>query len=202
MKTSDLRNKLRHKLRNKLALVVGLSIIILSGVIVYASTTLILAVGTIPNSQLFDGPATVTVRTLTINPGEVLAWHYHPGYAFNVVKSGTLTVEDGCEGAEETLMPGQAFEEMEGHVHRAKNLSATEPVVVYNTFIVPQGKPTTVNLANNQRRCGPPSDADECKDDGWMKFTNPGSFSNQGECVDYVRHRARIILPVPPDPGP
>lgn len=74
MKASDLRNKLRHKLRNKLALVVGLSIIILSGVIVYASTTLILAVGTIPNSQLFDGPATVTVRTLTINPGEVLAW--------------------------------------------------------------------------------------------------------------------------------
>lgn len=127
---------------------------------------------------------------------------YHPGYAFNVVKSGTLTVEDGCEGAEETLTPGQAFEEMEGHVHRAKNLSATEPVVVYNTFIVPQGKPTTVNLANNQRRCGPPSDADECKDDGWMKFTHPGSFSNQGECVDYVRHRARIILPVPPDPGP
>ena len=31
-----------------------------------------------------------------------------------------------------------------------------------------------------------------------MKFTIR-SF-NQGECVDYVRQRARIILPVPPDP--
>jgi len=168
----------------------------LFGVIAYAATTVILAVGTIPHSEIFDGPATVTVRTLTIKPGEVLAWHYHPGYAFNVVKSGTLTVEEGC-GGEETLTPGQAFEELDGHVHRAKNLSATEDVVVYNTFIVPQGKPTTVNIPNNERRCGPPSNASECKDDGWMKFTQPRSFSNQGECIDYVRHRARIVLPVP-----
>ena len=83
-------------------------------------------------------------------PGETGAWHYHPGYAFNVVKSGTLTVEDGC-GGEETLTPGQAFEEMDGRVHRAKNLSATEDVVVYNTFIVPQGIPTTTrNIPGNE----------------------------------------------------
>ena len=107
----------------KRKLVIGISLgIMLLGVTVYSATTNILAVGTIPNSQLFDGPATVTVRTLTIAPGEMLAWHYHPGYAFNVVKSGTLTVEDGCGGDEETLTPGQAFEEMEGRVHRAKNV--------------------------------------------------------------------------------
>ena len=79
------------------------------------------------------------MRTLTIAPRESLQWHYHPGYAFNVVKSGTLTVEDGCGGEEATLIPGQAFEEMDGRVHRAKNLSQTDPVVVYNTFIVPVG---------------------------------------------------------------
>jgi quercetin dioxygenase-like cupin family protein len=193
-----------NHLRNRLALVVGLSIVILSGVIAYAATTLILAVGTIPHSELFDGPATVTVRTHTIKPGDVLAWHYHPGYAFNVIKSGTLTVEDGC-GGEETLAPGQGFEEMDGRVHRAKNLSLTEDVLAYNTFIVPQGKPTTVNILNNERRCGPPVNVDECKDEangGWAKFNHPRSFSNQGECVDYVRHRSRIILPVPEDPGP
>jgi Cupin domain len=134
-------------------------------------------------------------------PGEVLAWHYHPGYAFNVIKSGTLTVEDGC-GEEQTLTPGQAFEEMDGRVHRAKNLSPTEDVVVYNTFIVPQGRPTTVNIPNNERRCGPPSNVDECKDDGWAMFTHPRSFSDQGDCVQYVRHRPRIILPVPEDPIP
>ena len=188
-----------NQLRNKLVLIVGLSLIILSGVIAYASSTNVLAVGTIPNSQFFDGPATVTVRTLTINPGEVLAWHYHPGYAFNVVKSGHLTVEEGC-GGEVTLGPNEAFEEMDGHVHRAKNLDPTEPVVVYNTFIMPQGKPTTVNIPNNERRCGPPSDATECKDNGWTQFTQPNSFNNQGECVDYVRHRARVVLPVPEAP--
>ncbi len=188
-----------NHLRKKLALVVGLSILILSGVIAYAASSNVLAVGTIPNSQFFDGPATVTVRTLTIAPGEVLAWHYHPGYAFNVVKSGRLTVEEGC-GGEVTLGPGQGFEEMDGQVHRAKNLSATEDVVVYNTFIMPQGKPTTVNTPNNERRCGPPSNVNECKDDGWVNFSQPGSFGNQGECVDFVRHRARVLLPVPEDP--
>jgi quercetin dioxygenase-like cupin family protein len=183
-------------LRNKLALIVGLSIFILFGVIAYAASTLILALGTIPNSEFFDGPATVTVRTLTIAPGEVLAWHYHPGYAFNVVKSGALTVEDGC-GGEETLMPGDAFEEVDGRVHRAKNLSTTEDVVVYNTFIVPQGNPTTVNIPLNERRCGPPRTVSECKDDGWMNFTHPSSFSNEGDCTQYVIHRPRTVLPVP-----
>src|SRR5215208_4266966 len=157
----------------------------------------VLAVGTIPHSDLFDGPATVTVRTLTIKPGEVLAWHYHPGYAFNVVKSGTLTVEDGCGGPEETLLPSQAFEELEGHVHRAKNLSVTEDVVVYNTFVVPQGRPTTVNIPNNERRCGPPSNVEECKDGGWAQFTQPRSFSDQGDYVQYVRRRPRLVLPIP-----
>jgi quercetin dioxygenase-like cupin family protein len=182
-------------------LVIAISLgIILLGATAYASVTQLLAVGTIPQSELFDGPATVTVRTLTIKPGEVLPWHYHPGYAFNVVKSGILTVEDGCGGPDESLTPGQAFEEVEGHVHRAKNLSATEDVVVYNTFIVPQGRPTTVNIPNNERRCGPPSDVDDCKDDGWAKFTQPRSFSDQGDCVQFVRHRPRLVLPVPEDP--
>jgi len=185
--------------RKVLAIAICVGVVLL-GVTVYAATTNILAVGTIPDSQLFNGPATVTVRTLTINPGESLAWHYHPGYAFNVVKSGTLTVEDGCGGEQETLTPGQAFEEMEGRVHRAKNLSTTEPVVVYNTFIMPQGKPTTVNIPNNERRCGPPENVDECKNDGWLNFNHPQSFINQGQCIDFVRHRPRNTIPVPEDP--
>lgn len=187
----------RHRKLPAIAIFVGVALL---GFTVYSATTSILALGTIPDSQLFNGPATVTVRTLTIKPGEVLPWHYHPGYAFNVVKSGTLTVEEGCGGPEESLTPGQAFEEMEGHVHRAKNLSATEDVVVYNTFIMPQGKPTTVNIPGNERRCGPPSSVDECKNDGWLNFNHPQSFINQGQCVDFVRHRPRNTIPVPEDP--
>jgi quercetin dioxygenase-like cupin family protein len=189
--------KTRYRKVLAIAICVGVALL---GVTVYSSTTSILALGTIPDSQLFNGPATVTVRTLTINPGETLGWHYHPGYAFNVVKSGTLTVEDGCGGDLETLTPGQAFEEMEGRVHRAKNLSTTEPVVVYNTFIMPQGKPTTVNIPGNERRCGPPENVDECKNDNWMNFNLPQIFINQGQCVDFVKHRPRNTIPVPEDP--
>lgn len=187
-----------RRISKVVAIAISLGIVALS-ITVYSATTNILAVGTIANSQLFDGPATVTVRTLTIKPGESLAWHYHPGYAFNVIKSGTLTVEDGCGGGDEVLPTGQAFEEMDGRVHRAKNLTA-EDVVVYNTFIVPQGKPTTVNIPGNERRCGPPEDLDECKNDGWLKFDHPQAFINQGQCVDFVRHRPRNTIPIPEDP--
>ncbi len=183
----------------KISLFAGIGFLVMAGVVAYAATTLILAVGTIPDSDLVAGTATVTVRTLTINPGEVLPWHYHPGYAFNVVKSGVLTVEDGCSEENESLTPGQAFEETAGHVHRAKNLG-TEPVVVYNTFVIPQGRPTTVNIPNNERRCGPASYVDECKEGGWANFTHPAAFNNQGECVAYVRKRPRISLLVPEDP--
>ena len=181
--------------RNKKVLAVVAAISLLA-VGVYAATTVILAVGVIPESALVGGPATVTVRTLTIAPGETLAWHYHPGYAFNVVKSGALTVEEGCGGPEETLLPGDAFEEVEGHVHRAKNLG-TEPTVVYNTFLMPQGQPTTINIPNNERRCGPPSRVDDCLMDGWRIYDHPQSFESQGQCVKWVLHRPRTTIPAP-----
>ena len=191
-----------NPLRKKLALAVGLSVVILFGAVAYAATSNILAVGTMPHSEVIGGPATLTARQLLIPPSEVGGWHYHPGTLLSVVKRGAVTIEDGC-GGEETLTPGQAFEELDGRVHRAKNLSTTEDVVVYNTFIVPQGRPTTVNIPNNERRCGPPSNVNECKDDaydGWTKFTHPRSFSNQDDCIQYVLQRPRIVLPVPEDP--
>jgi len=175
-------------------LAIGLAVAIFSTA-VYAAVTVILAVGTIPESELFGGPATVTVRTLTINPGESLAWHYHPGYAFNVVKSGVLTVEEGC-GGEQTLNPGDSFEEMQGEVHRAKNLG-TDPVVVYNTFIMPQGQPTTINIPNNERKCGPPVTKDDCKADGWMNYDHPQTFDSQGGCIKWVLQRPRVTIPAP-----
>jgi quercetin dioxygenase-like cupin family protein len=167
-----------------LVTVVALGVALL-GVPAYSSVSEIIAVGTIPHSELFDGPATVTVRKLTIDPGEILTWHYHPGRAYSVVLSGTLTAEDGC-GGEQVLTPGQSFEEVSGRVHRAKNLGMV-PVVVINTFIVPQGSPTTIQLPNNQRLCGPPESAEECKNGRWMNFTHPRPFSSKGDCIQYVK---------------
>jgi quercetin dioxygenase-like cupin family protein len=180
------RSKMRmNPLRNKVVLVVGFSIVILFGVTAYASIVNILAVGTIPNSEVLGGPATVTFRTIALAPGEVSGWHYHPGPVVNVVTRGTVTVEDGC-GGEESFIPGQAFETMGGRIHRAKNLG-TEETFEYNTFIIPPGNPLTVNIPNNQRLCGPVRTVNECKENGWMNFTYPHAFNNQGECVSFVQ---------------
>jgi quercetin dioxygenase-like cupin family protein len=136
----------------KVRVVLGVLSIVLLGIAGHSAVSNIVAVGTIPHSDISDGPATVTVRQFLVAPGETLQWHYHPGHAYNVIRRGTLTVEDGC-GQVETFRAGEAFEETEFHVHRAMNLG-TEEVEVYNTFIIAAGNPTTMNIPNNERRCG------------------------------------------------
>ena len=66
---------------------------------------------------------------------------------------------------------------------------------MHKTFIVPQEK-TKSNIPGNESRCGPPRDVNEYKDDSWKQLTQLGSLSDQGEWVDYVRHRPRVVLPV------
>jgi len=154
--------------------------------------------GTNGDAPLVSGPATVTFRQLTTTPGDVGAWHYHPGYVHNVVTSGAITIEDGCGGAQ-TYSTGQAFETSEGRVHRAIN-EGTIDAGEYNVFIREQGKPLTRFIPENQRRCGPASNVEECKNDGWSKFDFPTTFANQGECVKFVLQRPRVNLLVPQDP--
>lgn len=158
----------------------GLTIL---GVMAYASTSNILGVSTMSYSELVNGPAELTARQFISQPGEMGGWHYHPGPTFNVVTSGTLTVEDGC-GGEQTVAAGQAFEQIGGRVHRWKNLG-TVPTVEYNMFVIPQGSPLAVQLPD--RQCGPPRSKSECRNDGWMSFDHPSKFANQGECMEYVR---------------
>jgi len=170
-----------------LAIAMSLGVAFLCGTMYSAPTVNILVEGTIPDSRVFGSPVHVMVRALTIKPGDKLPFHYHPGYAFNVVKSGTLTVEDGC-GDLLTLTPGQGFEETNGRVHRGRNLTDTD-VVVYDNFIIPQGKATTVNLRDDEPRCGPPLDAKECENDAWRKFTHPQGFTSQKQCLNFIRDR-------------
>ena len=103
----------------------------------YASVSEVIAVGPVSYSPTVGGPATITVRRLTIDPGEVLGWHSHPGTVYTVVKRGTLTLEDGCGGIT-TFTVGQGFQEPPGRVHRGKNLG-TDVVETIQTFIVPAG---------------------------------------------------------------
>jgi Cupin domain len=173
-------------------------ILLLVGV-VYAAVPLELFVGTSNHIGLWNGPATLTARTLKTPVGETTgSWHYHPGYVFNVVRSGAITIEDGC-GNVQTFNAGQAFETSEGRVHRAYNLGASD-AIESNMFVGPVGRPITVQIPNNERRCGPPSTVEECKNDGWASFDFPSPFPNQGQCVDFVRNRRTITLLVPEDP--
>jgi quercetin dioxygenase-like cupin family protein len=170
------------KTRKTILVGMGIGVLIL-GAVSFASTTNILGTGTMPFSELINGPADVTARQFVSQPGEMGGWHFHPGPVTSVVTSGTLTVEDGC-GGEQTIAAGQAFEQLGGRVHRWKNLG-TVPTVEYNMFVVPQGSPLAVQLPD--RRCGPPRSNSECRHDGWMTFNYPGTFANQGECMQYVR---------------
>ncbi len=152
-----------------------------------------------PSNGFRGGPAQVTARILRTPVGEITgAWHYHPGYVYNVVTQGTITIEDGC-GEINQYSAGQAFETSEGRVHRAYNLGF-EDALEYNMFVGPQGRPIGVNIPNNEHRCGPPSTVEECKDGGWATFNHPAPFGDQGACVAYVNHRERVTLLVPEDP--
>lgn len=172
------------KSNKRLILVSGICVVLL-GISAYSATQNFFVRGAaIAHSQFFDGPAAMSVREFIIAPGEVLSWHYHPGVVMVAIKSGTLTHEEGC-GAVETFTAGQAFEKFHMDVHRAKNLG-TEPVVLFDTFIVPDGQPLTVSTPNNERLCGPPPNVGSCRNGGWSNFSFPRLFENQGDCQQWV----------------
>ena len=178
--------KLKIKPRKASVISIAVGFLLLCAAAYSAADMEILLSGTIQESQVFNGPANLTVRILTLKPGDKLPWHYHPGYAFNVVKSGTLTVEDGC-GSKKTLTAGQGFEEVGGRVHRGRNLSDTD-TIVYDCFLIPQDKQTTITFPGEESRCGPPMETDECKNNGWRKFDHPRTFTNQSQCLSFVRN--------------
>jgi quercetin dioxygenase-like cupin family protein len=184
--------------RIKLMLLIGGGLLAITGVVHAAIFPVILGSGANAHTPIVGGPTTVTFRHLTTTPGDVGAWHYHPGYVHNVVTAGAMKIEDGCGGSS-TFTTGQAFETSEGRVHRAINEGAVD-ATEYNVFIREEGKPLTRFIPENQRRCGPPSTVNECKDEGWMKFDFPNTFSNQGSCIEYVLSRPKVNLLVPQDP--
>ena len=179
-------------------LLVGLGIFAILGIAGYAAVIpTIQGIGDTEFSQMFQGPSRFTSRHLVTTPGDVGDWHSHPGYVFNVVTAGEIVVEDGC-GGEEVFRTNDAFEVMDGRVHRAIN-RGTENAVEYNMFVNPAGTPLTVftgPVGNRPRRCGPPRNVGECQA-AWEIFDFPRTFMNQGDCVNYVRHRPQIVLTVP-----
>lgn len=162
------------------ALVITVSV---SAFPLFGATTVLSGVGTIESTEIFAGSdATAVISQVILEPGEVGGWHYHPGGAYVIVKSGQVTTEDGCGGSK-VFGPAQGFEESGPHVHRVRNVGGI-PVEMYVLVMAPVGQPRTVNLPGPL--CGPPQSKDECKDGGWLQFTFPEPFQNEGDCVSSV----------------
>ena len=166
----------------KLALVLAICGVTLCGVTAYAITTVQVAKGTIAHYEPFNGPAEVSIRKNTFQPGDTGPWHYHPGPVYVILTAGTVTVIEGC-GDVKQYSSGDAFYEPAGGVHQVTN-QGTVPVEFYTTGVVPVGQPTRIVV--DGPRCGPPTDTQQCKDGGWMKFNFPHVFENQGDCASFV----------------
>lgn len=93
---------------------------------------------------------TITVVKYVIEPGGAFGWHRHGGPVWAVVSEGALTLYDAddasCQG--KTVTAGTAFlDPGVDHVHNARNLGDT-PVVVYATFMLPEGGATRIDEPN------------------------------------------------------
>lgn len=98
-----------------------------------------------------DGTAVsdLVVVEYTIAPGGYFGWHQHGGPVWVVIKEGTLSLYDGgdptCTAA--TYPAGSAFLDAGDHTHNARN-EGTVPVVVYGTFMLPDGAALRIDAPN------------------------------------------------------
>jgi quercetin dioxygenase-like cupin family protein len=144
-----------HRSRT-LILSVVVALLLIGSVVSYAAIVVFRYNATSDHIGLQNGPALVTARVLNTPVGEITGgWHYHPGYVYNVVTQGTITIEDGC-GAIRQYSAGEAFETSEGRVHRAYNLGS-EDAIEYNMFVGPPGRPIGVTFRTTSTGAVPPA---------------------------------------------
>jgi quercetin dioxygenase-like cupin family protein len=86
-------------------------------------------------------PADVHVQEAKFQPGDVVDWHNHPGFALIAVKSGTMSFYDP-DCTRHLIGPGEAFVESGGPT-KAVNEGSVE-ALFYVTYVVPQGSPRIV----------------------------------------------------------
>jgi quercetin dioxygenase-like cupin family protein len=93
--------------------------------------------------------STVLFQTITVQPGGHTGWHSHSGPVVVAIKSGTLTIYEvhGEKCHSESYGTGSGFVDPGGdHVHIGRN-EGSEPVVLYATYILPQGGASRVDAA-------------------------------------------------------
>ena len=96
-----------------------------------------LATGTIDFLSRFNGPANVFLDKITLEPGDTVAYHFHPGDAVNVVTQGTITLNNRCSSPK-NFSVGETFIESAEVVHSLSN-EGSEPAVFYAEVVGPGG---------------------------------------------------------------
>ena len=156
--------------RIKLTLLIGAAFLIAGGAVAYATTF----VGLADHLGLWQGPAQIYANDNNVTgKGVTGGWHYHAGYMYNVVKQGTVRVEDGCANSDDpdptaygtrTYTQGDAFETADGRVHRAVNPDGDLDEIEVSMTIVPEGGHPRVPASGSLgKRCGPARSVEECK---------------------------------------
>lgn len=91
-----------------------------------------------------QGQVELVTQRIVAQPGATFGWHHHPGENVNVVVQGTLTLyhdEDCTNGV--AYPAGSAFPTHPDEVHLARNLSETEPLILFATYFAPKTTPPT-----------------------------------------------------------
>lgn len=82
-------------------------------------------------------PGTIQIQGFSVNPGEMVPWHFHKGLSYVILVHGTLTEQhvvgpDQCQSAE--LTQGSAFVEGPGQVHSVTNTGKDVAVIWWATI--------------------------------------------------------------------
>jgi len=89
-----------------------------------------LGIGAMPTGEI------VLTAKFTLDPHDIVPWHYHSGYGWATILQGTLTHVDGCGNEEEHYTAGTSFKEEAGMVHLAYN-AGPETLILLWTEIFP-----------------------------------------------------------------
>ncbi len=135
-----------------------------------------------------------TVGFNSANPYEAVTSDMSTGadYTTNEVTGGPIVGADCTTGQPYALVgytTGDTLVEAQGatpttSVPNFTNIHGNKYVIVWNQVCQVAPTPSTTPAP-----IGPPTNKNQCKDNGWRIFNNP-SFKNQGDCVSYVeRHQ-------------
>ena len=98
--------------------------------------------------QKTKGDSDVYVQSNVWQPGGTTGWHSHPGYAFVLVREGSVRVKDGDTCKSTIYNEGDVFTEMPGHVHKASNAGDGDLVLLVTFVGLPPNTPALIDEPN------------------------------------------------------